>query len=320
MDVSTVTGLTFDDVDTAVIAFVFDGFSANQFTKVSSHFQAAWAPISVGGRRVPNHTSRDNLRPIAKCASSEETAIPIVIAEMNKQMLTWTGVNHENCIVLPDGTVRIMLKKPFEALDKNGNITMITKIRPVVSADVKAILMALCRKGAGSNHYCYFSLDHCNRSVNEKACTHLTANTTMGDLRSRFRDLRDFPEYKAWKAQMDAAGVRGKHSPVGNITKKDYDEALLALQAAQVGLPMFDWIPDDALLIYIFPPEALHANIQCMRHKMDMAHKLRAECPEQLTPVLVGPLDCNDILPSKYFRGITGVTGNQLWSTRDDNR
>jgi hypothetical protein len=137
----------------------------------------------------------------------------------------------------------------------------------IFACDVKAILIALGRKSASSNHYCFYSVDVCTRKRNRNNTNPICATTTMG----RLRELADLDKKYSnnptpavlaeWKADRTAEGLQGS-GVRGNFLKDDYLKWVIDAQRSQVMFPLFKWIPDEALLLFVFVIESLHMRIQ----------------------------------------------------------
>ena len=147
-----------------VIKFMWDGFSVATFKGASeSYFQFGYAFVSVAGVDCPDASSRDGLKPLGYAACGEEEGINAILGDWEQQMLQWTGEDHRNVLVKPDGTMRIKIPTPIDATDSDGNPTRVQWIRPVLAADSKAMLEALKRMSASSKFYCFNDVDSCEK-------------------------------------------------------------------------------------------------------------------------------------------------------------
>lgn len=196
-----------------VIKFCFDGFGETRHNKTADYFQFCWGVVSVAGVQHPKVNSRKNMHPIVTVEGKESTAIPLALAAFNTHMCAYTGLDFRNVLLKPDGTMRIKLRKPFKAVGSDGIERLVEWMRPVVSADVKAVLIALGRMGASANYYCFFNLDKCIREANESCLHALDGVSTMGSLRRALAEVEEIGEYNGaggWKERMEAACRRGE--------------------------------------------------------------------------------------------------------------
>ena len=94
------------------------------------------------------------------------------------------------------------------AVGSDGNEHLVEWLRPVVSADVKVVLLALGRMGASANSYCFFILEKRIREANKSCLRALDGVSTTGSLRRAMAEVEEVGEYMGaggWKERMEAA-------------------------------------------------------------------------------------------------------------------
>jgi hypothetical protein len=290
------------EFNTVLVKFVLDGFSIERFECKEAHFQFGYSIVNIGGVYQEGCNSKKALRPLAKIIGKEEVAIPLVMKHFSKEV--------EKLTILQAPDTSVILKLPGEGVEG------IQYIKPVISADYKAINLILQRSGASSKKFCHYNL-LCSQKESKTQVEKLASTTTMGDLRALAEhNCSSYQEWREWMKDQGNGytGSSKKTTENSNLTTKDYEDAV----ANQKAKPLLPWVPDSVKLLTLIPIESLHAVIQSVGHRFDLVGNLAKEWGvENLENI---PKDMNAYLEKRYKRPLLGFSEPRLWQMLTEYR